>query len=102
MEKQVRKINANRTYIYTDQCRICGKSDSYSKLVQRLKKMKKDVFVKQVSLFIGWQNEAAEIDLSYPFVYDCDSNRSAEVETLDEMTDEELKAWLKPEDDDGE
>lgn len=94
MDKQKRRINANRTYIYTDQCVTCGNTESYQAIVNRLKLKHKDVFVKQTPLFIGWQNEAAEIGLPYPFVYDCDSGNKATCAELDNLTEEELDDWL--------
>ena len=94
MDNQKRRINANRTYIYTDQCVTCGHTEAYQSIANRLKTKGKDVFVKQTPLFIGWQNEAAEIGLSYPFVYDCDSGNKGTCAELDNMSEEELDGWL--------
>lgn len=94
MEKQVRKINANRTYIYVEDCAFCGHTEGYAKVATRLKLNKKDVFVKQTPLFLGWQQEAAALGLEMPSVYDCDTNQKATVAELEEMSDEELEAWL--------
>lgn len=92
--EQVRKLNANRTYIYTDQCVTCGKTDAYKDIANRLKLKNKDVFVKQTPLFIGWQNEATELGLELPSVYDCDTGHKATVEELDGKSEEELEEWL--------
>lgn len=88
------KINANRSYIYTDQCVVCGKTEKYKATANRLKLRNKTVFVKQTPLFITWQQEAAEIGLPMPFVYDCDTGNKATCEEIDNMSEEELDDWL--------
>ena len=88
------KLNANRTYIYTDECVTCGHTEGYKLIANRLKLLNKDVFVKQTPLFIGWQNEAAEIGLTMPFAYDCDTGNYNTCEELDKLSDEELEEWL--------
>ena len=47
MDKRPRRVNENRTYIYTDQCVTCGKTEEYKDIANRLKTLGKDVFVKQ-------------------------------------------------------
>lgn len=86
--------NANRTYIYTKQCKLCGHTDAYASLSHRLTTLGKDVYVKQTSLFAGWQAEADEIGLEMPFVLDYDTMQSETVENLDKMNEEELRDWL--------
>lgn len=88
------KANENRTFIYTDECKLCGKTEAYSNLAYRLKKLGKDVFVKQTSLWAGWSSEAAELGLELPCVLDYDTMRSDTVEHLSKLSDEELKEFL--------
>lgn len=94
MNKQNQKLSENRTYIYTDQCVTCGKTEAYKDIVNRLKLKNKDVFVKQTPLFVGWQNEATELGLELPSVYDCDTGNKATVKELDAKSEEELDKWL--------
>ena len=89
-----RRINANRSYIYTENCVICGQTENYAKAATALKSLGKDVYAKQTPLFIGWQQEAAEIGLPMPFVYDCDTEQYETVENIEKMSEQELKAWL--------
>lgn len=86
--------NKNRTYIYTKDCKLCGNTEEYSEISHRLKKLGKDVFVKQTSLFAGWQAEADEINLEMPFVLDYDTMNAATVEELNGKSEEELRDWL--------
>ena len=88
------KANENRTFIYTEDCKLCGHTNAYADIVYRLKELGKDVYVKQTSLWVGWSNEAAEIGLPMPFVLDYDTMNTATVEELDKKTNEELKEWL--------
>lgn len=95
------KINQNRTYIYTDQCVLCGHTEKYKAIANRLKTSGKDVFVKQTPLFVGWQSEAEEIGLPMPFVYDCDTGHYNTCEEMDAMSEEELREWLDNGNEDG-
>ncbi len=88
------KANANRTFIYTDSCKLCGQTNAYADIAFRLKKAGKDVFVKQVTLWAGWSNEAAEVGLPMPFVLDYDTMNTATVDELNGKSDEELEVWL--------
>lgn len=88
------KANKNRTFIYTNECKLCGKTESYADLAFRLKKFGKDVFVKQISLWAGWASEAQELNLELPCVLDYDTMRSDTVEHLSKLSDEELKEFL--------
>lgn len=96
-QKQIersRRLNANRTYIYTDGCTFCGRNDDWADLSTRLKNLGKNVFARQTLLFAGWGAEADEIGLTLPFVYDCDTGQAITVAEGNAMTDEELKDWL--------
>ena len=88
------KANENRTFIYTDACKLCGHTAEYASLSARLQNLGKIVYVKQTPLWAGWANEAAEIGLEMPFVYDYDTLKSATVSSLNELSDDELRAWL--------
>lgn len=86
--------NANRTYIYTKECNLCGNTEAYAHSSKRLQAKGKDVYVKQVSLYAGWAAEATEIGLEMPFVLDCDTMNRATCTEIDNMSEEELDKWL--------
>lgn len=88
------KLNANRTYIYTEQCVTCGNTEEYQSVANKLKLKHKDVFVKQTPLFVGWMQEAMAIGLPMPFVYDCDTGNKLTCAEFDNMSEEELDDWL--------
>lgn len=92
--EQSSKLNKNRTYIYTNECVLCGHTEEYREIANRLKLLGKEVYVKQVPLFIGWQYEATEIGLPMPFVYDCDTGRYDTCPNLDKLEENDLKDWL--------
>lgn len=92
--EQSRKLNANRVYIYTDECTFCGRNDDWADLSIRLKSLGKDVFARQTLLWAGWKNEADELGLDLPFIYDCDTGKCMTVSDGNAKTDEELKEWL--------
>ena len=86
--------NSNQTFIYTEQCKICGVTEAYAALARRLQDLGKSVQVKQISLFAGWAAEAEELGLPMPSVFDYDSRQAETVENLNKKSNEELREWL--------
>lgn len=92
--EQSRKLNANRTYIYVETCTFCGRNEDWAELSTRLKNLGKNVFARTTTLWTGWAEEAEEIGLELPCVYDCDTGKSMTIAEGNAMSDEELKEWL--------
>lgn len=74
----------NKVFLYTDKCAICGSVFPNQEAALRgiFEINEKELVVKQVSLFYGWQEEANKIskmlDISIPFFWDYDSNTAIE------------------------
>lgn len=92
--EQSKRLNANRVYIYTENCTFCGQTDDFADLSIRLKNLGKNVFTRQTTLWTGWKAEADELELELPCIFDCDTQQCMTVEEGNNKTDEELKEWL--------
>lgn len=85
------KLNGNRTYIYTTECKLCGHTSDFAEVATKLQALGKNVEVRQTTLWAGWAEEAEEIGLELPFIYDYDTKQSL---TIEEANDTDLEKWL--------
>ena len=85
------RLNGNKTYIYTTECKLCGHTDAFAEVATKLQALGKSVEVRQTTLWAGWAEEAEEIGLELPFIYDYDTKQSL---TIEEAGETDLKEWL--------
>jgi hypothetical protein len=65
--------NRNKAFIYTEECKLCGKAKKYSDIIQQFSNNNIECHVRQISLYDGWKREAQmlseKLDLKMPFVW---------------------------------
>lgn len=70
----------NKVFLYTESCTFCGDAFPSDEKILRgvVKKAKKELVVKQTTLFHGWRDEAASLSsrfgIEVPFYFDYDSD----------------------------
>lgn len=81
-----RKENPNRdkAFIYTEECRLCGKTKKYDFLIKQFQEKGYKTIVKQIPLFDGWRKEAnmisESLDLKIPFVWFFNTRKGKTIE----------------------
>ena len=83
----------NKVLIYTDKCKLCGKTEEYASVAIKLSDLA-DIEVRQTTLWGGWAQEAMEIGLELPFLYCVETHKSITVKEAEEL---DLEEWLRDE-----
>lgn len=94
-----RKANPyeNKIFLYTEECTICGDAFPSDEKFLRgaVKAAGKELVVKQVTLFHGWNEEAKSLSsrfgISIPFYFNYDSDKVISWNRVYEKTDNKYK-----------